>query len=132
METDKMAMINGINVPFVPIVKESGFQQQESQPEGVKSHFDEIFSREISKVKLSKHAQQRLESRDIKLTENEMAKIDTAVQQAEAKGAKDSLVMMNDTAFIVNIPNKTVITAMSLAASNENVFTNIDSVVFAQ
>jgi len=126
-----MAMINGISVPFVPIVKESGLQQGKQQ-DGVKSHFDEIFSKEISKVKLSKHAQQRLESRDINLSENEMNRINTAVQQAEAKGAKDSLVMMDDTAFVVNIPNRTVITAMSLASSNENVFTNIDSVVFAQ
>ena len=126
-----MAMINGISVPFVPIIKESGLQQGNKQ-EGIKSHFDEIFSKEISKVKISKHAQQRLESRDIKLTENEMDKINTAVKQAEAKGSKDSLVMMDNTAFLVNIPNKTVITAMSLAASNENVFTNIDSVVFAQ
>ena len=125
-----MAIINGISVPFIPIVKESGFQQASNQ--GVKSHFDEIFSREISKVKLSKHAQQRLESRDIVLSENEMDKINTAVQKAEAKGSKDSLVMMNNTAFLVNIPNKTVITAMSLLNANENVFTNIDSVVFAQ
>ncbi len=126
-----MAMINGINVPFVPIVKESGFQQGMHQ-DGVKSHFDEIFSKEISKVKLSKHAQQRLESRDISLSSNEMDRINTAVQKAEAKGSKDSLVMMDNTAFVVNIPNRTVITAMSLANSNENVFTNIDSVVFAQ
>ncbi|MBU0472778.1 MAG: flagellar protein [Bacteroidetes bacterium] len=124
-----MAMINGISVPFIPLVKESGFQQANNQ--GVKSHFDEIFSREISKVKLSKHAMQRLESRDIVLSENEMDKINDAVQKAEAKGSKDSLVMMNNTAFLVNIPNKTVITAMSLLNANENVFTNIDSVVFA-
>ena len=125
-----MAMINGISVPFIPLVKESGFQQAINQ--GVKSHFDEIFSREISKVKLSKHAMQRLESRDIVLSESEMDKINDAVQKAEAKGSKDSLVMMNNTAFLVNIPNKTVITAMSLLNANENVFTNIDSVVFAQ
>lgn len=126
-----MAIINGVSVPFVPIVKESGFQQG-SQNQGLKSHFDEIFSKEISKVKLSKHAQQRLDSRDIQLSDNDMNKINNAVQKAEAKGAKDSLVMMNKTAFIVNIPNKTVVTAMSLANAQENVFTNIDSVVFAQ
>lgn len=126
-----MALINGINVPFVPIVKESGFQQGRKE-EGVKSHFDEIFSREISKVKISKHAQQRLESRDINLTAIQMDKINNAVQKAEAKGAKDSLVMMDNTAFIVNIPNKTVVTAMSLTGDDDNVFTNIDSVVIAQ
>lgn len=126
-----MAMINGINVPFVPIVKESGFQQGNNQ-EGVKSRFDEIFSKEISKVKLSKHALERLESRDINLSETEMAKINNAVDRAEAKGSKDSLVMMDNTAFVVNVPNRTVITAMSLANTSDNVFTNIDSVVFAQ
>lgn len=126
-----MAMINGISVPFVPIVKESGFQQGNNQ-EGVKSHFDEIFSKEISKVKLSKHAQERLESRDINLSDTEMAKINSAVDRAEAKGSKDSLVMMDNTAFVVNVPNRTVITAMNLAGANDNVFTNIDSVVFAQ
>ena len=47
------------------------------------------------------------------------------------KGSKDSLVMVDDTALIVNIPNKTVVTAMQVKGENENVFTNIDSVVFA-
>lgn len=60
-----------------------------------------------------------------------MLKINTAVEKAEQKGAKDSLVMMNSTAFIVNIPNRTIITALPVESGNENVFTNIDSVVFA-
>jgi len=60
-----------------------------------------------------------------------MSKIENAVAKAELKGSKDSLVMMDDTVFIINIPNRTVITAMALKGSDENVFTNIDSVVFA-
>ena len=73
----------------------------------------------------------RLETRNIQLSENEINKIQDAVEKAESKGSKDSLVMMNDTAFIVNIPNRTVVTALPVGESNENVFTNIDSVVFA-
>ena len=65
------------------------------------------------------------------LTETDMNKLQEAVNKAEAKGAKDSLIMMKETAFIVNIPNRTVITALDVNKSSENVFTNIDSVVFA-
>jgi flagellar operon protein len=73
----------------------------------------------------------RLESRNIQLSDEDLTKIQSAVDKAESKGSKDSLVMMNKTAFIVNIPNRTVVTAIEVANSNESVFTNIDSVVFA-
>lgn len=124
-----MAEINGITVPFVPIVGGNETVQRTSDP--VKSSFDSIFQEELEKVKFSNHALKRLESRNIQLSENELAKIQTAVEKAESKGAKDSLVMMDSTAFIVNIPNRTVVTAMEVSDTNENVFTNIDSVVFA-
>jgi len=73
----------------------------------------------------------RLESRNIQLSQNELNKIQTAIDKAQSKGSKDSLVMMDSTAFIVNIPNRTVVTAVPVGENNENVFTNIDSVVFA-
>lgn len=124
-----MAELNGIKVPFVPISNEpKGYRPPSAT---VKSNFDEIFSQELEKVKLSSHAMKRLESRNIKLNEVELNKIQHAVDRAQSKGSKDSLVMMNDTAFIVNIPNRTIITAMDVNESKENVFTNIDSVVFA-
>ncbi len=124
-----MAEVNGIKVPFVPI---TGDAKGYRPPSGtVKSNFDEIFSRELDKVKLSSHAMKRLESRNIQLNDAELNKIQEAVERAQSKGSKDSLVMMNDTAFIVNVPNKTIITAMDVTESKENVFTNIDSVVFA-
>jgi flagellar operon protein len=56
----------------------------------------------------------RLESRIIQFSETEMNKIQAAVERAEMKGSKDSLVMVDDTALIVNIPNKTVVTAMKV------------------
>lgn len=124
-----MAQINGVNVPFVPIVDNNSYNSYKPS-KGIDSKFNDLLNDELSKLKFSSHAAKRLEDRNIVLSNDEMGKINEAVQKAETKGAKDSLVMMNGNAFIVNIPNKTVITAMPLG-SNDNVFTNIDSVVFA-
>jgi flagellar operon protein len=52
-----------------------------------------------------------------------------AVAKAESKGVKDTLVLMDDLAFVVNIRNKTVITAVNSNELKENVFTNIDGAV---
>lgn len=125
-----MAEINGISVPFIPIVGNDELIQKRVGREST-NQFDAIFKEELEKVKFSNHALKRLESRNIQLGENELSKIQDAIEKAEAKGSKDSLVLMDKTAFIINIPNRTVVTAIEVANSNENVFTNIDSVVFA-
>jgi len=124
-------IINGVQVPFVPIIKQDGiFGKKVGES---KNSFESIFETELNKLKFSNHASKRLESRNIQLSETEMGKLNEAVGKAENKGAKDSLVMMNNTAFIVNVPNRTVVTAMPIGnEAEENVFTNIDSVVFAQ
>lgn len=124
-----MAEINGIKVPFKPIVSEN--RSVKNRAQNLKENFDSIFRKELDKIKFSNHALERLESRNIKFGDNELDKIRTAIDKAESKGAKDSLVMMNDTALIVNIPNKTVVTAMQVEQHSDNIFTNIDSVVFA-
>lgn len=123
-----MSEINGVKVPFIPIVKNNDYEP--GKVKNNKENFDAIFKEELAKVKFSNHALKRLESRNISLNDNELDKIQNAVQRAEEKGAKDSLVMMRDKAFIVNIPNRTVITAMQVGEEQDNVFTNIDSVVF--
>lgn len=125
-----MANINGVNVPFIPITGPG--EQVGKKSLGKNSQFDSVFEKELEKVKFSSHATKRLESRDIHLSETEVSRLQNAVQLAESKGAKDSLVMMDNTAFIVNIPNKTVVTALPVDKEGENVFTNIDSVVFAK
>ncbi|KAF0142403.1 MAG: flagellar protein [Ignavibacteriales bacterium] len=125
-----MAEINGISVPFIPIVGNEEIVTRRTGRETA-NQFDAIFKEELEKIKFSNHAMKRLESRNIQLSETELGKIQDAVSKAESKGSKDSLIMMDKTAFIVNIPNKTVVTAIEVANSNESVFTNIDSVVFA-
>ncbi|MGE5400401.1 MAG: TIGR02530 family flagellar biosynthesis protein [Ignavibacteriales bacterium] len=125
-----MAEINGVKVPFIPIVQTGEIQKNRVKSDS--AGFDSIFKEELDKIKFSSHASKRLEARNIQLSDSELNKLQDAVERAELKGAKDSLVMMDKTAFIVNVPNKTVITAMQLGDGNDNIFTNIDSVVFAQ
>ncbi|HEX2869559.1 MAG TPA: TIGR02530 family flagellar biosynthesis protein [Ignavibacteriales bacterium] len=124
-----MAEINGVKVPFIPIVQTD--EVHKNRVGAGPSGFDSIFKEELEKLKFSSHASKRLEARNIQLSDAELNKLQDAVERAEMKGAKDSLVMMDKTAFIVNVPNKTVVTAMQLG-DNDNIFTNIDSVVFTQ
>lgn len=121
--------INGVRVPFIPLVNNSEAFSPPIRQTG--SSFSSIFQNELEKIKFSGHAVKRLETRDIQLDDVALQNLQNAVDQAEAKGSKDSLVMMNDVAYIVNIPNKTVVTAMKLSERSDQVFTNIDSVVFA-
>lgn len=80
-------------------------------------------------LKFSKHAANRLLDRNIELTAEQMQRLSEGTQKAGAKGIRDSLVMVDDLAFIVNVPNSTVVTAMDQAQAEENIFTNIDGAV---
>lgn len=82
-----------------------------------------------NRLKLSGHAQTRLQSRNIQFGPEEMERVLSGVERAAAKGAKESLVMMDDVALVVSVKNRTVITAVDKAQLKENVFTNIDSAV---
>src|SRR5579864_4906651 len=82
-------------------------------------------------VKFSTHAQQRLQQRDITLDDEDVAKINQAVNRASEKGAKESLILLDDMAFVVSVKNRVVITAVDQPSMKQNVFTNIDSVVIA-
>ena len=77
----------------------------------------------------SKHENERLISRNINLNEEQMSRLNKGVVQAREKRINESLVMMDNIAFIVNVKNNTVVTAMDQAANDNNVFTNIDGAV---
>lgn len=83
----------------------------------------------IGEVKFSKHAAGRLADRNIELTSGQMERLQEGTQRAQQKGIKESLVIVDQLAFIVNIPNSTVVTAMNQNDAVENVFTNIDGAV---
>ncbi|GHU40961.1 hypothetical protein FACS1894111_02460 [Clostridia bacterium] len=84
---------------------------------------------DVSPLKFSKHAALRLESRNIELSPQQRQRLDQGAQKAQEKGIKESLVVVDSLAFIVNIPNKTVVTAMDQKESMENIYTNIDGAV---
>ncbi len=82
-----------------------------------------------SGIRFSAHAMDRLNQRGIVLSSDDLSRLSGAVQLADSKGAEDTLVVMNDKAFIVSVKNNTVVTAMSGENIKDNVFTNIDSTV---
>ncbi len=80
-------------------------------------------------LQFSKHAKERVSQRGIDLTPELMNDLNDAVKKADAKGAKDVIIFDSMNAFIVNVPNKTVVTTMSGSEMRDNVFTNIDGAV---
>jgi flagellar operon protein len=94
--------------------------------------FDAVLQRtEGSSLKFSGHARKRIEQRGLNLDAERLRRLEQAVERAEEKGARDSLVLLDELAVVVSVQHRTVITAMDEAARKESVFTNIDSVVIA-
>lgn len=81
-------------------------------------------------LKFSRHAANRLSDRNIELTGGQLERLYNGAKMAGEKGIQESLVVVDGLAFIVNIPNKTVVTAMNRTETQDNVFTNIDGAVF--
>ena len=80
-------------------------------------------------MKFSKHASARLVERNINLTNEQFERLENGTKKAEEKGINESLMIMDDLTFIVNIKSNTVVTAMDQESNNGNVFTNIDGAV---
>ncbi|MCH5345073.1 MAG: flagellar protein [Acetatifactor sp.] len=95
--------------------------------------FQEILAQkskgETGSLRLSKHAANRLTDRGIELSIEQWQRLEGGARKAEQKGIKDSLVIVDDLAFIVNVPNQTIVTAMDSTQTDENVFTNINGAV---
>jgi flagellar operon protein len=106
--------------------KESLPEKQLSSKEG---DFEKVLSSTLGDLKVSSHALDRLARRKINIKPEEVTLLNQAVSKAEGKGAKESLVLLNDLAFVVSVKNKTVITALQREGLRGGVFTNIDSTV---
>lgn len=89
----------------------------------------EKFQKKDDEIKFSKHAAERLNSRDINLSSDEINRLKSAFHKAESKGVKDALILMDDKAFIANISNKVIITTVNKEQLRDNIFTNIDGAV---
>lgn len=82
---------------------------------------------EPAQARLSSHAWQRIQQRGISMTATDQRLLGEAMQQLEAKGARDALLMRADAAFVVNVPSRTVVTAIDAHEMQERIFTQIDS-----
>lgn len=80
-------------------------------------------------LRLSAHAQTRLVSRKIDIGPEQWQRVNDGVQKAASKGARESLVLLDDVALVISIRNRTVITAVDKEQLKDNVFTHIDSAV---
>lgn len=122
----------GIKLPFVPIGGTETLNRgtnNKIQDTKTSTDFSELLNQEL--IKFSGHAQNRMVSRDISLDNVDMLRLDEAVEKAKSKGAKESLIMLDDKMFIISVDNKTVITMLDKNSLEENVITNIDSAVIA-
>ncbi len=82
-------------------------------------------------INFSKHALERAQRRGIALDPTTLGRLQEGVGRAAGKGSRDSLVLVDGTAFVVSVPNRTVITAVGSEHMREHVFTNIDTAVLA-
>ncbi len=80
-----------------------------------------------SEMHFSAHALKRLESRSVRLSASDLQRLQQGMRQLQAKGAQNSVILMDDHAFVVSIKNKTVVTAIDQTQATERIFTNIDS-----
>lgn len=99
---------------------------------GERISFQEVLQKKVqtdSDLRFSKHASVRLRQRGIDLTDGQLERLTDGTRKAGQKGIKDSLVIVDELAFIVNVPNNTVVTAMDSKDAVENIFTNIDGAV---
>jgi flagellar operon protein len=78
-------------------------------------------------IRLSAHAEQRLAERHISLTAQERTNLGQAISTLHEKGAKNPLIVRQDAAFVVNVPSRTLVTAINQQELQQRVFTQIDS-----
>ena len=93
--------------------------------------FQQVLRGRATGVQFSGHAVQRLERRGIQVDPPTLQRLDDGVQRAASKGARDAVVFVDGTAFVVSVRNSTVITAVDRDHMRDHVFTNIDSAVIA-
>ncbi len=124
--------------PILPISEHGKINKRKniSSDGGNKDYveFSDVLKEKIdeeNKITFSHHAQQRLRMRNIQLSSQQMERITNAIDRAANKGARDSLLLVDNIATVVSVENRTVITVVEGDSLKDNVFTNIDSAVIA-
>ena len=121
-----MSGIERLNNRVYPL-KKGGIQQPGKTDVKGEKTFEEALA--SARINLSKHAQWRMQDRKINLDTLQMEKLNRAMTRARDKGIRDTLIVMDDKVFVVNVKSNTVITAASEKDVREKIFTNIDGAV---
>lgn len=104
-------------------------EQKTGQSSAFAGMLQEAVQKTGTGLTFSKHAMERLGARSIEVSPQLVEKMSAAVDKAGSKGVTEALLLNGDTAFIVNVPNRTVVTSMNGGDMKENIFTNIDGAV---
>ena len=126
--TDRLTIIPQPITPARPAGPQSGRPGKSSG-----GQFDQLLQQVQAqgRVKFSAHARSRMEARGINYDQGQIERLQQAVARIDAKGGRDSLVMLDDTALVVSVKNDTVVTVVDREQLKDNVFTQIDSAVIA-
>ena len=127
LNVDRRYSIEQMRGQFLNTGKTAGQGASDVQGQSFAEILEQKKTEGSSELKFSKHASERLISRNIDLSEAQKERLNHAVKAAEAKGIKESLVMMDNLAFIINVKNNTVVTAVT--GGEERIFSNIDGAV---
>ncbi len=111
--------------PLMPVAANNSAARLASDGDG--RDFSAVLAEATRQVTFSKHAMNRLKERNIDLSTDALTKLDNTVERMAQKGAKESLIYLNDIAMVVSVANRKVITAMDGESLSDNIFTNIDS-----
>jgi flagellar operon protein len=121
----------GVSAPAVDRARTQPVRPSVQAPQGP-SFADVLRDKTATQpVEFSKHAVQRLERRNLAVDSASLQRLQDGVDRAAGKGARDAVVLVDDTAFVVSVRNRTVITAVGRDQMKDHVFTNIDSAVIA-
>lgn len=131
---ERMIQLGGPLYPVAPAASPTArANTAPSDPQAFRQALDRALQgAPAQELKFSAHAQQRLAQRNINLNEGDLERLTGAVNRAAQKGSRDSLILLGDVGMIVNVPNRTVVTAMESQEMKENIFTNIDSTVILE
>ncbi len=127
-------MTDKIHLPLGPQpIRPSKTIGQAGQVRSTGPDFDQVLQQAIAKpeVKFSAHAEKRLVTRGITFDAERLSQLSQAIDKVQAKGGRESLILMDELALIVSVKNRTVITAIDGENLKTNVFTNIDSAIIA-
>ena len=120
--------MNPIRIVQPPITYNNKLTQQKNN-ETAKTQFQDLLNEAQQKLKISKHASQRIAQRNINISDVEWNKIEEKMQVAKSKGLNESLFLTQNAALIINVKNAIVVTALDRTEAGNQVFTNIDSAI---